>query len=224
MEKGVKPRTLKNALYGQLARIGKGVSSPQRLEILDLLSQGEKSVETVAAQAGLNVKNASAHLRVLRAARLVETRKEARHVYYRLADESVSNFFLALRGLAESRLAEVREVARQYFKGPVGMTPVDRQRLLERARTGEVTVLDVRPSAEFRAGHIPGARSVPLDELEQTLGSIPKDQDVVAYCRGPYCVLAIEAVELLLSRGYRAVRLEDGVAEWRAAGLPIEGG
>jgi rhodanese-related sulfurtransferase/DNA-binding transcriptional ArsR family regulator len=218
----MKPRALKNALYGQFARIGKGVSSPQRLELLDLLSQGEKSVETLAAQAGLTVKNASAHLRVLRAARLVETRKEARHVYYRLADESVSSFFLALRGLAESRLAEVREVAREYFNGPVGMTPVDRQRLLERVRTGEVTVLDVRPAAEFRAGHIPGARSVPLEELEQTLGSIPRDQDVVAYCRGPYCVLALEAVELLRARGYRATRLEDGVAEWRAAGLPVE--
>ena len=220
----MKPRALKNALYGQFARIGKGVSSPQRLELLDLLSQGEKSVETLAAQAGLSIKNASAHLRVLRGARLVETRKEARYVYYRLADESVSTFFLALRGLAESRLAEVREVAREYFRGPVGMTPVDRQRLLERARTGEVTVLDVRPAAEFRAGHIPGARSVPLDELEQTLISIPKDQDVVAYCRGPYCVLALEAVELLRSKGYRAVRLEDGVAEWRAAGLPVEQG
>ncbi len=220
----MKPRMLKNALYGQLARIGKGVSSPQRLELLDLLSQGEKSVETLAAQAGLTIKNTSAHLRVLRGARLVETRKEARHVYYRLADESVSNFFLALRGLAESRLAEVREVAREYLNSPGGMTPVDRQRLLERARTGEVTVLDVRPVAEFRAGHIPGARSVPLDELEQTLGSIPKDQDVVAYCRGPYCVLALEAVELLRSKGYRAVRFEDGVAEWRAAGLPIEQG
>ncbi len=220
----MKRRMLKNALYGQLARIGKGVSSPQRLELLDLLSQGEKSVETLAAQAGLTIKNASAHLRVLRSARLVEPRKEARHVYYRLPDESVSNFFLALRGLAESRLAEVREVAREYFNGPVGMTPVDRQRLLERARTGEVTVLDVRPAAEFRAGHIPGARSVPLDELEQTLGSIPRDQDVVAYCRGPYCVLALEAVELLRAEGYRAVRLEDGVAEWRAAGLPVERG
>jgi rhodanese-related sulfurtransferase/DNA-binding transcriptional ArsR family regulator len=215
---------LKDALYGQLARIGKGVSSPQRLELLDLLSQGEKSVETLATQAGLTIKNASAHLRVLRSARLVETRKEARHVYYRVADESVSNFFLALRDLAESRLAEVREVAREYFNGPVGMTPVDRLRLLERARLGEITVLDVRPAAEFRAGHIPGARSVPLDELVQTLGSIPKDQEVVAYCRGPYCVLALEAVELLRAKGYRAVRLEDGVAEWRAAGLPIEQG
>lgn len=220
----MKPRVLKNALYEQFARIGKGVSSPQRLELLDLLCQGEKAVETLATQAGLTVKNTSAHLRVLRGARLVETRKDGQYVYYRLADEAVCSFFLALRHLAESRLAEVREVAREYFGGRPGMTPIDRHRLLERVRSGEVTVLDVRPESEFRAGHIPGARSVPLDELRHTLQSIPRDQEIVAYCRGPYCVLALEAVELLRAEGYRAVRLEDGVADWRAAGLPIERG
>ena len=220
----MKPRLPKSALYEQFARIGKGVSSPQRLELLDLLCQGEKSVEMLAAEAGLSIKNTSAHLRVLRAARLVETRKEARYVHYRLADESVATFFVSLRTLAESRLAEVREVARQFLGGREEMTPVDRQRLLERARTGEVTILDVRPADEFRAGHIPGARSVPLDQLRQTLGSIPRDQEVVAYCRGPYCVLALEAVELLRAEGYRAARLEDGVAEWRAAGRPVEVG
>ena len=218
----MRPRIPKSTLYEQLARIGKGVSSPHRLELLDLLCQGEKSVETLASQAGLSVKNASAHLRALRAARLVDTRKEARYVYYRLADEAVCRFFLALRDLAETRLAEMREVAREYQRGQVEMTPVDRQRLLERALAGEVIVLDVRPPAEFRAGHIPGARSVPLDQLRRTLGSIPKDQEVVAYCRGPYCVLALEAVELLRAEGYRATRLEDGVAEWRAAGLPVD--
>jgi rhodanese-related sulfurtransferase len=220
----IRPSIPKSTLYEQLARIGKGVSSPHRLELLDLLCQGEKSVETLASQAGLTVKNASAHLRVLRSARLVETRKEARHVYYRLADDSVCDFFLALRGLAESRLAEVREVAREYARGHEQMAPVDRERLLQRVLAGEVTVLDVRPAAEFRAGHIPGARSVPLGELRQTLASIPKDQDVVAYCRGPYCVLALDAVELLRAEGYRAVRLEDGVAEWRAAGRPVARG
>ncbi len=218
----MRPRIPKSTLYEQLARIGKGVSSPHRLELLDLLCQGEKSVETLAAQAGLSVKNASAHLRALRAASLVETRKEARYVYYRLADDAVCAFFLALRDLAERRLAEMREVAREFGRGQADMTPVDRRNLLERVLAGEVTVLDVRPSAEFRAGHIPGARSVPLAELRQTLGSIPKDQEVVAYCRGPYCVLALEAVELLRAEGYRAVRFEDGVAEWRAAGLPVE--
>lgn len=218
----MKPRIPKSTLYEQLARIGKGVSSPHRLELLDLLCQGEKAVETLASQSGLSVKNASAHLRALQAARLVETRKEARYVYYRLADAAVSAFFLALRDLAERRLAEMREVAREYRRGQPEMTPVDRRKLLERVVAGEVTVIDVRPSAEFRAGHIPGARSVPLHELRQTLGSIPKDQEVVAYCRGPYCVLALEAVELLRAEGYRAVRFEDGVAEWRAAGLPVE--
>lgn len=220
----MKPRVLKNTLYEQFARIGKGVSSPQRLELLDLLCQGEKSVETLANQAGLSFKNTSAHLRVLRGARLVETRKEGQYVYYRLADEAVCSFFLALRDLAERRLAEVREVSREYFRGPRPMTPVDRHRLMERVQSGEVTVLDVRPEGEFLAGHIPGARSVPLGELRQALESIPRDQEIVAYCRGPYCVLALEAVELLRAEGYRAVRLEDGVADWKAAGLPVERG
>lgn len=220
----MKPRDLKNALYEQFARIGKGIASPQRLELLDLLCQGEKSVETLARQSGLSLKNTSAHLRVLRGARLVDTRKEAQYVHYRLADESVCAFFLALRDLARKRLAEVREVSREYFGGAARMTPVDRKRLMERARSGEVTVLDVRPAAEYRAGHIPGARSVPLAQLEDTLRSVPKDQEVVAYCRGPYCVLALEAVELLQAEGYRAVRLEDGVADWKAMGLPIERG
>ena len=217
-------RAMKNALYEQFARIGKGVSSPQRLELLDLLCQGEKTVESLAEQSGLTVKNTSAHLRVLREARLVETRKQAQYVHYRLADDEVCSFFLALRGLAEKRLAEVREVAREYFGGAERMTPVDRQRLVDRVTSGEVTVLDVRPEDEFLAGHIPGARSVPLDELRHTLRSIPMDQEIVAYCRGPYCVLSIEAVALLQAEGFTAVRLEDGVADWRAAGFPIQGG
>lgn len=215
-------RTIKKLLYEQFSRIGKGVSSPQRLELLDLLCQGEMTVETLAEQSGLTVKNTSAHLRVLREARLVETRKRAQYVYYRLADDEVCSFFLALRRLAEKRLAEVREVAREYFGGAERTTPVDRERLLARVRSGEVTVLDVRPKSEFRAGHIPGARSVPLDELRLTLRSIPMDQEIVAYCRGPYCVLSLEAVALLQAEGFSAVRLEDGVADWKAAGFPIE--
>ncbi|MFQ5538666.1 MAG: ArsR/SmtB family transcription factor [Gemmatimonadota bacterium] len=217
-------RALKDGLYEQFARIGKGVSNPHRLEILDLLCQGEKSVETLARETGLTVKNTSAHLRVLRGARLVDSRKEAQFVYYRLAGEEVCSFFLALRGLAESRLAEVREVSREYFEGPSRMTPVDRRLLLSRVERGEVTVLDVRPEGEYRAGHIPGARSVPLKELRETMRSIPKDQEVVAYCRGPYCVLALEAVALLRAEGFHAVRLEDGVADWKAAGLPVQRG
>ena len=217
-------RTVKNALYQQLARLGKAVSSPQRLELLHLLSHGEKSVEALAEQTQLTIKNASAHLRVLREARLVEPRKEGQRVYYGLAEEGVATFFLALRELAERRLAEVREVSQQYFGGRKQMTPVDRRQLLSRIRTGDVTVLDLRDESEFDAGHIPGARSVPLAELKKTLRSIPRDHEVVAYCHGPYCVLSLEAVQLLNAKGYRATRLDDGFVEWSAAGLPVERG
>jgi rhodanese-related sulfurtransferase/DNA-binding transcriptional ArsR family regulator len=217
-------RTIKGALYQQLARIGKAVASPQRLALLDRLANGEKPVEALADEVYLSVKNASAHLRVLREARLVEARREGQQVYYRLAEESVATFFLALRDLAERRLAEVREVSRQYLGGRKQMTPVDRRQLLSRIRAGEVTVLDLRDESEYTTGHIPGARSVPLPELKKALRSIPRDQDVVAYCHGPYCVLSLEAVQLLTGKGFRASRLDDGVIEWAAAGLPVERG
>jgi rhodanese-related sulfurtransferase/DNA-binding transcriptional ArsR family regulator len=215
---------VKTALYQQLARLGKAVSSPQRLEMLHLLSHGEKSVEALAEQTRLTIKNASAHLRVLREARLVEPRREGQRVYYALAEEGVATFFLALRELAERRLAEVREVSQQYFGGRKRMTPLDRRQLLARIRAGDVTVLDLRDESEFGAGHIPGARSVPLGELKKTLRSIPRDQEVVAYCHGPYCVLSLEAVQLLNAKGYRATRLDDGPVEWAAAGLPVARG
>lgn len=217
-------RTIKNALYQQLARIGKSVSSPQRLAILDRLANGEKSVEGLATELNLSVKNASAHLRVLRESRLVEARKEGQQVFYRLAEEGVATFFLALRDLAERRLAEVREVSQQYLGGRRQMTPVDRRQLLSRIRAGEVTVLDLRDEAEFAAGHIPGARSLPMRELRKALRSVPRDQEIVAYCHGPYCVLSLEAVQLLNAKGYRATRLDDGLVEWAAAGLPVERG
>lgn len=220
----VSSRTVKDALYQQVARIGKAVSSPQRLELVQLLGHGEKSVEELARQAQLTIKNASAHLRVLREARLVESRKEGQHVYYRLAEEAVAAFFVTLRDLAERRLAEVREVSRQYFGGRRQMTPVDRRQLLARIRAGEVTVLDLRNETEYAAGHIPGARSVPLGELKSTLRSLPRDQEVVAYCHGPYCVLSLEAVQLLGDKGFRATRLDDGYVEWATAGLPVERG
>jgi len=214
-------RLFKDAIYEQFARIGKAVSSPKRLELLDLLCQGERTVEALANEAGLTVANTSQHLQVLRAARLVETEKEGVFVTYRLADQTVCEFYRAMRLLAESRLAEVEQIKRRFLEGKADMEPVNRERLLRRVRTGAVIVLDVRPSEEFAAGHIPGAISVPLRDLERRLSELPKDQEIVAYCRGPYCVLAVQAVEVLRKRGFHAVRLEDGIQDWRAMGLPV---
>jgi rhodanese-related sulfurtransferase len=215
-------RAFKDALYQQFARIGAAVSSPKRLEILDLLCQGEKSVEVLAEQAALTIGNASAHLKALKAARLVETRREGQFIFYRVADPAVCEFWLALRGLGEKRLAEVRDVAREYFTDRDQLSPLDKRQLLARARKGDVILVDVRPEDEYLAGHLPFARSIPAAELERKLSTLPKGREVVAYCRGPYCVWAYEAVSLLRRRGYRATRFEDGVAEWRSAGLPVE--
>ncbi|MFO1186193.1 MAG: metalloregulator ArsR/SmtB family transcription factor [Alphaproteobacteria bacterium] len=207
-------------IYEQLERIGKCVSSRHRIEILDLLAQGEKPVEALAAETGLTVKNASAHLRVLRGARLVEVRKAAQFSFYRLADDAVASFVASLRDLAERRLAEVREFSEDFRKGAERLTAVDGRRLLQRIRSGEVVVLDVRPASEFEAGHIPGARSVPLAELARALLSIPKDQEIFAYCRGAYCALSHKAVDLLRKSGFHANRIHDGIVDWRDAGLP----
>jgi rhodanese-related sulfurtransferase/DNA-binding transcriptional ArsR family regulator len=214
-------RVFKDRVYEQLARIGKAVASPRRLELLELLSQGPRTVEHLAQQAHLTVANTSRHLHVLREARLIEAEKEGVFVRYQVADEAVADFFRALRVLAASRLAELDQIARQFFKGNAALEPVDRKALLARVRKGVVTVLDVRPPEEYRAGHIAGALSLPLHELQDRLAELPRDQDIVAYCRGPYCVLAVQAVELLRERGFRAVRLEDGVSDWRAHGLPV---
>jgi rhodanese-related sulfurtransferase len=214
-------RRFKDAVYDQLARIGKAVASPRRLELLDLLCQGPRTVEILAHQANQSVANTSQHLQVLRAARLVEAERDGRFITYRLADDEVSTFFAALRGLAESRLAEIERVVRVFLEARGGMEQVDGAALIERVRRGAVTLLDVRPEEEYRAGHIPGAISVPLAELDRRLSTLPRDREIVAYCRGPYCVLAIEAVQTLRSRGFEAVRLEDGVPEWRARGLEV---
>lgn len=214
-------RIFKDAIYEQFARIGKAVSSPKRLELLDLLCQAERSVEVLAKEAGLTVANASQHLQVLRAARLVEAEKLGLFVTYRLAEQAVCEFFRAMRLLAESRLAEVEQIKRRFLEGREGMEPVDRDALLKRVREGAVTVLDVRPVEEYRAGHIPGAMSIPLKELERRMSKLPRDQEIVAYCRGPYCVLAIQAVEMLRSKGFNAVRLEEGIQDLRAMGFPI---
>ena len=215
-------RGFKDAIYEQFARVGKAVSAPKRLELLDLLCQGPKTVEVLADHAALSVANTSQHLQVLRAARLVEAEKQGLHVEYRLAGEDVCEFFLALRNLAESRLAEIELVTREYLGRRDAMETVAGGELLRRVKSGEVTVLDVRPPEEYRAGHIPGAVSIPLGELKARFKELPKTRDVVAYCRGPYCVFAVEAVELLRKKGFKAHRLREGVLDWRSRGWRID--
>jgi len=217
-------RRFKTAIYEQFARIGKAIANPSRLELLDLLCQGPRTVEALAKEAGLGLANTSQHLKALRQARLVEAEKAGLYVTYRLADEQVCQFFRSLRNLAETRLAEIRELTREFLAERKGLEPVDREALLTKVREGAVTVLDVRPAEEYRAGHIPGALSVPLKELERRLSDLPPKRDIVAYCRGPYCVLAVEAVEMLRARGFSAFRLEQSVQDWRAEGLPVLGG
>ena len=214
-------RLFKDSIYEQFSRIGKAVSSPKRLELLDLLCQGERTVDVLAKESGLTVANASQHLQVLRTARLVEAEKEGLFVTYRLADNTVCEFFRTMRLLGESRLAEVEQIKRQFLEGKEGMEPVDREALIKRVREGVVTVLDVRPSEEYQAGHIPGALSIPLKKLKKHLSELSHDQEIVAYCRGPYCVLAMEAVEILRAKGFNAVRLEEGIQDLRAMGFPI---
>jgi len=214
--------TPKLRIYTQLARVGKAISSPSRLELLEVLSQGERTVEALAKQASLSIANASHHLQVLREARLVEARKEGVFVHYRLVGDEVDELVRVVRALGERHLAEVSHIVTKYFTARDGLEPVRRPELLERARAGTVLVLDVRPTEEYRAGHIPGALSVPLPELERRLEELPGDKEVIAYCRGPYCVMAVEAVRRLRAKGRTARRLVEGFPEWRAAGLPIE--
>jgi len=215
-------REFKDAIYEELARIGKAAASPKRLELLDLLGQGPRSVEALAEETGQSVANVSQHLQVLRAARLVDAKKEGLYVNYRLADEGVAKFFLAVRELAESRTDEIARVTRTFFDERDALEPVDRNALIERVQSGEVTVLDVRPAEEFHAGHIPGAVSIPVADLKRRLASLPKYREVVAYCRGPYCVFAVDAVKVLRENGFKAVRMDEGVLEWKARGLPVE--
>jgi len=209
-------RRYKDAIYEQFARVGKAVSSPRRLELLDLLCQGPRTVEVLAREANLTVANTSRHLHVLRGSSLVEAEKEGLFVTYRIADPSVCAFFRDMRILAEKRLGDIERITRHFLEGREDLEPVDREELVGRVLHRSVTVIDVRPVEEYRAGHIPGALSIPLNELEARLSELPTDQEVVAYCRGPYCVLAIEATEMLRAKGYRAVRLQDSVQDWRA--------
>jgi rhodanese-related sulfurtransferase/DNA-binding transcriptional ArsR family regulator len=222
LEALMESRAFKDSLYAQFARLGHAVSTPKRLELLELLSQGEKTVEQLAEQSATPLKNTSAHLRVLRQARLVETRRDGQHVWYRLADEAVAAFLLALQALGRHRYAEVREIAESYLERRDTLEPIAPVELRRRLDAGDVTLLDVRPADEFAAGHIPGALSVPVAELADRLRELPKRKEIVAYCRGPYCVLAVTAVELLRQRGYRARRLIESIPAWRARGYPID--
>lgn len=216
--------SFKKQLFEQFARVGKALASGHRLELLEFLAQGERTVEALAGVTGLSVANTSQHLQQLRQVGLVATRKQGLHVHYRLADADVSELLGVMQKIAEKQFAEVERIVRVYLTTKDGLDPISRDDLLKRTAEGEVTVLDVRPPEEYAAGHVPGALNIPIKELMAHLEALPHDQEVVAYCRGPYCVLAFEAVSQLRARGFRARRLEDGFPEWKTAGLPVEEG
>jgi DNA-binding transcriptional ArsR family regulator len=214
-------RQLKDKLYAAWADTAKALASPRRVELLDLLAQAERTVEALAREAGMAINNTSSHLGVLRAAGLVETRKEAQFVFYRLADDSVAALLREVQALARRRRHEVDHLARTFIDGGDPVEPVDADELRRRLRAGEVTLIDVRPALEFEAGHIAGAISMPLATLDGRLSELRTDRPVVAYCRGPYCVMAVQAVERLRRRGFDARRCTAGVSDWRAAGYPV---
>lgn len=216
-------RDFKDAIYGHMGVVTKALSSSKRLEIIDLLSQGEKSVESIAEQAALGIKNASAQLKELKAARLVDSRKEGKYVFYRLSDPQVARFWVDLRRFSENRLAEIRQLIQDAIGSENILEKVDRATLLKKAKSGDVVLLDVRPQDEFDAGHLPYARSIPITELKNRLKDLPKSKTIVAYCRGPYCLFAKDAVQLLRSKGFKAEPLKDGVQDWILEGLPVEG-
>ncbi|MDA1024192.1 MAG: metalloregulator ArsR/SmtB family transcription factor [Proteobacteria bacterium] len=213
---------LKQQLFARLADVGKALANGNRLELLELLAQGERSVDSLAGTAGLSVANTSQHLQHLRRAGLITARKENRNVYYRITDETVLTLLGALRHTAEKNFAEMDRLIQGYLLSRDELEPVSQDELHDRMRDGLVTVIDVRPAEEFAAGHLAGAINIPIEELEQGLGHLPPDNEVVAYCRGPYCLLSYEAVDKLREKGFSARRLEDGFPEWKLAGLPIE--
>jgi DNA-binding transcriptional ArsR family regulator/rhodanese-related sulfurtransferase len=218
---GVTHREFKDRLYGQLARLGKALSSPHRIEILELLAQGERSVDSLASEIGLSIANTSQHLRALRQAALVESRKDGLFVHYRLADPDVFELAKVIRSVAERRLAELDRLVHQHFGNRADAEPVPMDELLKRARSKQVVVLDTRPAREYIAGHIPGALSIPVDDLQRRLKELTKSKEFVAYCRGPYCIYADRAVEILRASGRRARRLVEGFPDWRSAGFPV---
>jgi rhodanese-related sulfurtransferase/biotin operon repressor len=211
----------KRAIFESLARVGTALSSASRLEFLELLAQGERSVDELATLTGVSVANTSQHLQKLRQAGLIVGRKQGQHVYYRLAGDAVVGLLAALGSVGEAYVAEVERIVRLYLAEKDSLEPVPAKELLERARKGLVTVLDVRPPREFAAGHLPGAVNIPVHELEKRLGELPKRKEVVAYCRGPYCLMSYDAVHLLRKKGLKARRLQNGLPEWRLAGLPV---
>lgn len=211
-------------VFQQFARITSALASPSRLKLLDRLCQGEQTVEQLAAGAELSVPNASRQLRILAEAQLASVRRDPPRVYYSVAGERVIQFWFALRELASEQLSELDRIVDDLFRANDGLTPVTREELLAGMDAGDMVLIDVRPASEFQAGHIPGAISVPLEDLESRLASLPPGLNVVAYCRGPYCVLSVDAVAKLRAHGISAARLEDGLPEWRAQGLPVETG
>jgi len=215
-------RIIKDLLYEQVSRIGKSLSSPKRLELLELLAQGEKSVEVLSDALSIEIKLASAHLKVLREARLVVARKDGKFVFYRLASADVAGLWVSLRETAMEHLVELRVAVSNMTTTPDKLASISREQLLEQAKRGTIILLDVRPRSEFDHSHLPFARSMPVDEIEHRLAELPKSKEIVAYCRGPFCVFAEEAAHLLRLNRRKVSKLLDGVAEWRAAGLPLK--
>lgn len=209
-------------LYEQVARIGKALSSPKRLEIIELLAQGEQTVDVLAQRCGIDIRLASAHLRALREARLVEGSREGKFIRYRLSGADIAQLWLTLRGTAEEHLVELRVALEQMATQPDALSSESRKSLLAKARRGDIVVIDVRPGDEFAAGHLPHARSMPLDELEQRIADLPPGKEIVAYCRGPFCLMSDEAVRLLRARGFSASKISDGVTEWSTNGMPLD--
>lgn len=215
-------RKVKDAIYSNIANLTKSLSSSKRLEILDLLSQSEKTVETVAEQAELGIKNASAQLKELKSARLLDSRKDGKYVYYFLADTSVAQFWVQLRAFSHQRISELQKITADALSLPNELENVDRKNLLSRAKRGDVVILDIRPEDEFASAHLPYAVSVPLSSLSKHLKTLPKDKEIVAYCRGPYCFFAKEAVEILRKKGFKAKQLTESVHDWESHGLPLD--
>ena len=215
-------RTVKDLLYEQVARIGKATSSPKRLELLELLAQGEKSVDALAFELSIEIKLASAHLKVLREARLVAARKEGKFVFYSLSGQDVAGLWVSMREVAKEHLVELRVALDEMASAPDKLASVSRKQLMDQAKRGEVIVIDVRPRAEFDQAHLPFARSMPLNEIALRIAELPKSIEIVAYCRGPFCLFAEEAMQLLKTKGRKASKLLDGVAEWKSAGMPLE--